>query len=1293
MISRDSTIYKKIKDSSRTPSLSFLQETSSELRTKGEKVGYDVEHLYCDENGTDFEEVHDVCLISSSSEIQENLEACETLRKSEKSLKKIDEVIKKSDFDYSTEGNVISNIGNRQRPIFVDLTADEKNTWKQTILKRFCDVKISTANEKGSKNEKCPSNVLLEPRIIIADSSNKLNRNETGSLVTALQDRGPCLIPVQPNRSLPIRPAPSVPIRFFRKNCSSSLILPKSAILDVVEVESTKSIDTLSIEKLRKKGNINSEMQIASKKSVSSMDYVVPQISNVGSLNVTKRRNNNEMEHEKDSVKENRKKKRSQGTNSSQNKEERVESSIKEFLTNFCGSNATEGIQNLCTDKCVRATSTTKEETGNKLVPPLRLKKVVHAETERYKNSQIIMGSGHESNYRIITDTTSQPSSSLNPNNCNDTLYEKDADFASSNTDSYKLKYRRNRLKQKLRELRSKAVELAKQMANDSNPQQSTRLRQVMNRYEKRIENLSKLHRKLSTALPISKEVIDVNSDNMSPSDNKYRSVNLNSRNADCSPNNNSSSPSPEPPKLSPKSSLDYDSVLPEEVRNSPPILPRVCLTISSSQDSLEEELQLAERKVWPVNEESMKSTFSVDPLQSNSIEKDPPNIEKHAQNTPVGQQNNISVDIESSDLTVNKRDLNDSKKIIQFSEDNCTIRKKKDETDKSSDGFSQSCLVIQESEEIKCLEFSEARPIISSVTSCVDVPTAALENETFQMLPGKQLPPIREHTLQSNCYDPNQEEDSFPKVHEVNRNTQKVTSNSSQSPQFDPTWTVLNQEHLTLRQNYKGEEMPIDSEQRNDGNYSITEQFPTLGNWLAQMSKKQTSITKPKLQTTGNAPFASTESTTSQISRPEISKIIGPNINNHMMNTTPQRSAEKWQYHHQQQQLQHVAASVTLSQPVAAVPPLRPGICSPIPMTQFYPNNYTIDPYNGSTLNYHPAICPYGTYPYHSRLHSDSLPDYHFPMQESLRSIQHMDKRFTSVQDPIIRYPSPTISTLQHPNNLDFDRLRGNSNTNNIGTTTCLPSLFLSPPSLSSSYHSLPRSPLIGYPTNNQVSRNRMIPDVVAAAAAAAVVAAASFDRQRDTLTYNRVDKDTLSTADIANVIDKEASHVPDSTKSIISRDVINQTQDTNFNEENHESTKYQQMQNFLFNQLALVKTTDNFAQTNSVISNDAQTTMTSIVSTTPYRIPLIPSHTQVSKNASGNEPRNCKTPHLGKVNRSPNSLHNFTCSNCGIIGPKFKCLGCEMAFYCDERCQEKHWYVHVQKCPKKMPKLKKVN
>lgn len=109
------------------------------------------------------------------------------------------------------------------------------------------------------------------------------------------------------------------------------------------------------------------------------MAYLVPRISSVGSLSMIKKRNDNDMEHETN-VKERRKKKKSQEANSRQNKEECMDSSIKEFLAHSCDSNATEGVHNLCTDKCIRATSTTKgdERNGNKLVPPLRLKKIAH---------------------------------------------------------------------------------------------------------------------------------------------------------------------------------------------------------------------------------------------------------------------------------------------------------------------------------------------------------------------------------------------------------------------------------------------------------------------------------------------------------------------------------------------------------------------------------------------------------------------------------------------------------------------------------------------------------------------------------------------------------------------------------------------------------------------------------------------------------------------------------------------------------------------------------------------------
>ncbi|XP_076632320.1 uncharacterized protein LOC143347205 [Colletes latitarsis] len=1263
IISRDNRIC-KIADESSGTSSTFLEAQSSKLQAKTEKeeAGCDVQHLCCEESYANFEEEQSVCLISSSSEIQEDSETCETTTKNEKDSKNVDEPV----LDCS-----ISETIDQDRPIFVDLTADEKNTWKQTILKRFSDVNTLTrANQEETGNEKCSGVVALESRIMIADSSSKVNYKGPASLATALRDRRPCFIPVQPNHSLPIRPAPPAPTRSFRVDCSSLLVVSKPINLDVVEVEPVKSI-SISNEEVLKNADINLDEQDSIKESASSLSYVIPQISSVESLRGPKRKFNDNVEHE------NTKKKRSQEADSSQNREECVESSIKEFLKNFCGSKETGGPQNLCGDKCAKMVSTTKEDNGSKVVPPLRLKKVLRTEADKYSNSQITTGSEQETNYRIITGSTPRPQSNPVPSTWSEMLCEKETNPASLKTDSYKLKYRRNRLKQKLRELRNKAQELAKQMANDTSYQQNTRLRQVMNRYEKQIENLSKLHSKLSIAIPASSEVINVNDNGACPTDDKYLFVNLNEEREEPLKNNFLDS-SPEPPKLSPRSPLNYETVQLGEISNSPPILPRVCLPDSIDEDL---DLQVSETKIWPIIGDSMEPTVST--IQCNSMEEAPADLKECVQTRQQNSTNNVHVE------DFDNGSLNRTEKVIRFFEDDRMSVEKKEEGNKLVDEIPDPPMV-QKSEKIKCLGFSDQITGISSVASGLQAAASVSASNMFESTPAEQLTSSRERVPQHNSYVSSRSNVMFTKVSETGQNMQKVTSSSNQLIQTDSIGTSK-QEHVTSQQNCKGEKLSNDLAQRSGSSNSITEQFPTLGNWVARMSKKQTLKPKSKLQTMGNDSFASTENA-SRIPGPEMQKISGPSATDNILNNTPQCNTDRWQYYQPQQRrqqlLQHVAGSVTLSQPVPSVPPLRPNIYSPLPMNQFYPNNYAIDPYNGVALSYHPAMYPYGTYPYHSRLHPSFLPGYNFPMQEGLRPLQHADKRFPPMQEPMIKYPSPTTSNLQHPNNLSFDRLRGRS-TNNANTGY-LPPLFLPSPSLPASQQTLLRVPLSGHSMNSQYSQNRMIPDVVAAAAAAAVVAAASFDRQRDTITSNRANNDALQTSGLTNVI--ESPLVANDNKPVINRDATNHTQDVSLSEEGQENNvKYQQMQNFLFDRLSLVKAADNFAQTNPVVANEAQV-MPSIDSTTPYRVALVPSHAQLSKTTPGNPLRNCKTPHLGKVNRSPNSLHNLSCSNCGVIGPKFKCLGCEMIFYCDERCQEKHWGVHMQWCPKKMPKLKKV-
>lgn len=127
--------------------------------------------------------------------------------------------------------------------------------------------------------------------------------------------------------------------------------------------------------------------------------------------------------------------------------------------------------------------------------------------------------SENESNYRIVTGATPRPespseysatsfwSSVISEKELGESSTRDKNRRSSSKSDGYKIKYRRNRLRQKLRELRGKALELSREMTECDNvgemsPQHSTRLRQMMNCYEKQIENISKLLCKLSASIP-----------------------------------------------------------------------------------------------------------------------------------------------------------------------------------------------------------------------------------------------------------------------------------------------------------------------------------------------------------------------------------------------------------------------------------------------------------------------------------------------------------------------------------------------------------------------------------------------------------------------------------------------------------------------------------------------------------------------------------------------------------------------------------------------------------------------
>lgn len=933
-----------------------------------------------------------------------------------------------------------------EQPIFVvDLTSDERSNrdWKQTILDRFSSVKKFTGT--GVLENEHSTSGLLERRIMIADSSSSGSHRGPDStssgtgLAFALKDRNRCAIPIQPNRSLPIRPPPT-------------------------------SFSLLHIETGKKR-----------------------------------RKDENDKE-------ENKKRKRSaEEADSSEtiHVDRRQSIIVKEFSKNPPPlpppPPPPPPIQ--LTEK--KDSTTDHQNNANKLVPPLRLKKVVRSETsDGYGSSEISTETENDANYRIVTGGTPRPS-----------IISWENDRVS-----------KKRLKEKLADLRGKLGLLVEQMANPSITEDDpTRLRQTMNRYEKQIENLSKLLDKLpTTELSDAEETRMVNS-----------SVNR----------------SPEPPKLSPRHSPLNDRFN-DQLRNSPPILPRVCLGVILPTFQ-QPEIEISALDGWtdhPENENSHPMVF---------------------------------------DRRKDETGLTDDGK-----------RRKENEEERGVS--SQSVVICKQPEKIGYVD-AETGPIVSSVIG-------AFDKKIFQSSSLENAEPSP-----SNYYAA---EDDAQKI---TSSSNKVSDGSSISANHTVLTSVKS--YVGLQKNSRVKGMQNNCTERNEKNNRImSEQFPTLGNWVARMSKKQSSksaFNNKKLQGTA----------TTRITVPEVQQKAANNF-----------APAQW---HQQSFDATVAAA---SQPIRL-----PGAPPPISMTQFYPNaGYaTIDPYSGTGLSYHSAICPYGSYPYHARL--QPLTGYQESFSPTKPPFSVLRNSTGNNQFTIDKCPLPVTGLQQQPSNVDLDRLRRDSNLIGAGAATRMPPFFLAQPSA---------PPRTGFPTNlnnGQFTQNRMIPDVVAAAAAAAaVVAAASFDRQQP-FTGRADAQSTVGNFHLTGEQPSVASNLKKQTSN------LNRDTNVNVNVNLNEQTRlngagadgYRQFQNLIF---------DRFA--------------------------FIDQPTAASTHAVNSRFRSSETPHLGKVDRPPNILSfDLACSNCGVNGPMFKCLGCETAFYCNERCQTRHWTFHVEKCPKKMPKLKKVS
>lgn len=177
-----------------------------------------------------------------------------------------------------------------------------------------------------------------------------------------------------------------------------------------------------------------------------------------------------------------------------------------------------------------------------------------------------------------------------------------------------KLRCRQNKLKVKLRELKRKTVELGREMLRTALPSTGTPVQETIDSYEEQIERLTNLLKKLPEAAARMDSDCKLDNDPtmeiVADSPLPIVSSSLSGTVHTSTSSFHSSSPSPEPPILSPRSMLDYRTTKsPSEVRNSPPVLSDATLSNGERFVAHWEELKIGPRS--EINSEIRSSSVT----------------------------------------------------------------------------------------------------------------------------------------------------------------------------------------------------------------------------------------------------------------------------------------------------------------------------------------------------------------------------------------------------------------------------------------------------------------------------------------------------------------------------------------------------------------------------------------------------------------------------------------------------------------------------------------------------------
>ena len=379
----------------------------------------------------------------------------------------------------------------------------------------------------------------------ITNTSGDVQQTVGASIATALRDRQAYVIPIQPNRSLPVRPAPHhTPSRstiviktslgritsFVPTQPSTSVIVssPTNQQPEALQVkESILTSPSPTEEKVNKEEEEAEEEEEISmkssimKRSLNRDQNVVITTDNLIDISQSPKRTDSNVNLD-EFVPE------VEPTSASWTSEKANSKDKRKRRRKIRKKNLEESRQDASKTLAIR-----NAETGSRTVPPLRLKKIQtlqepfftlggtnwHGIMEREINKSFngdaigekrlrISGEGDSdfgSKYRIVSGHTPPYETCVESSVCESRF---------DGLDDAKLRYKHTKLRLKLRELKRKTLELGKEMLRSvlttSTGTRGCRLRQTMNRYEDQIEELEMLLNALPKTAGHNEDIDDV---------------------------------------------------------------------------------------------------------------------------------------------------------------------------------------------------------------------------------------------------------------------------------------------------------------------------------------------------------------------------------------------------------------------------------------------------------------------------------------------------------------------------------------------------------------------------------------------------------------------------------------------------------------------------------------------------------------------------------------------------------------------------------------------------------------